>query len=259
VGSIVAIGGGHIPFLNAHGKATSEPQTRTIDHAIMGLVKSKNPKVLFIPTASGDSESYSRNFQLYYQSLGASKVNVLYLFDVKRLPADLKGFILDHDIIYVGGGNTLRMMRLWKKRGVDVILRDAYNRGIVLSGLSAYAICWFRFGNSDSLSFSQEGTDQLIRVRGLSLINALVCPHYSSEKNRQNDLPRMMKDTPCVGLAVDDRAVIILQDDMARVVSESPQAKAYRCYYGNGIFYKKARAANKQYARDNLFKKGKMS
>src|SRR5690606_6160908 len=108
------------------------------------------------------------------------------------------------DIIYVGGGNTLKMMTIWRRMGVDTLLKKAYRKGIILSGVSAGAICWFSYGNSDSRKFTSRSS-QLIKVRGLELIPALFCPHYDVEKHRQNDLRKMMMKTPkIVAIALDN-------------------------------------------------------
>ena len=100
--------------------------------------------------------------------------------------------LFSSDIIYVGGGNTLKMMTIWRKLGVDVLLKQALEKNIVLCGLSAGSICWFNNGNSDSRKFISN-SDKLIKVTGLGFINATHCPHYDSEPNRHKDLKRIMQ------------------------------------------------------------------
>lgn len=84
------------------------------------------------------------------------------------------------DFIYVGGGNTLRLMTLLRRCGGDRLLDEAYKRGTVLSGVSAGGICWCSCGNSDSRKFTS-GSDQLIKVTGLGYLPVLFCPHYDAE------------------------------------------------------------------------------
>jgi peptidase E len=87
--------------------------------------------------------------------------------------------IFSTDVIYVGGGNTPHMMRIWRRRGVDRLLLSAYKRGTVLSGISAGAICWFESGHSDSMSFYNPRKWEYINVKGLGLIKGIHCPHYN--------------------------------------------------------------------------------
>ena len=87
------------------------------------------------------------------------------------------------DIIYVGGGNILKMMTLWRKLKVDELLNEARAKGIILCGISAGSICWFNYGNSDSRKFKNPNADY-IKVTGLGFINAIHCPHYDTESKR---------------------------------------------------------------------------
>jgi dipeptidase E len=122
------------------------------------------------------------------------------------------------------------MMKIWKKCEVDKILREAYQKGIVLSGVSAGSICWFRWGNSDSRRFANPNAD-LIKVSGLGLINALHCPHYDFEKDRKPDLKKMMKKTSGVAIAIDNCCAIEVIDDKYRIISSKVSANAYRVYW----------------------------
>jgi len=173
---IVAIGGGEI------GRPGFPIETTSIDKEIISLSGKEKPKLLFIPTASSDSESYFEVVKKHFGKRLGCAVDVLYLLKNKHPKGEIEKKILNSDIIYVGGGNTLKMMKTWRKLGVDTILLKAYKKGIVLSGVSAGAICWFSFGNSDSLLFSKRNAP-MIKVRGLGFINLLFCPHYDVEKN----------------------------------------------------------------------------
>jgi len=104
----------------------------------------------------------------------------LFLIDAPPSAREIERKILSADIIYVGGGNTLYMMRVWRRLGVERLLRTAYEEGIVLAGISAGAICWFDSGHSDSMSFYNPRDWQYINVKGLGLIKGVHCPHYNS-------------------------------------------------------------------------------
>lgn len=233
MGKIVAIGGGENPHINEDG--VKRPyEIKKIDTAIVKLAGKKKPKMLFIPTASYDSESYYKIISNSFTKLGCI-MDVLYLSeltDVKKI----KKKILGADIVYVGGGNTLRMMTIWRKLGVDKILDRAYEKDIVLCGLSAGSICWFKCGSSDSRRFTS-GSDQLIKVTGLGYINALHCPHYDTEPHRQADLKRMMENTnKLVAIALDDCTALEVIDNKYRIITTKPDAKARRCYWKKGKY-----------------------
>ena len=168
--AIVAIGGGQI----------STRGTAPIDREIVRLANKRHPKLLFIPTASSDSERYCANVQEYFGKFLGCKTDVLLLISDRPSHEQIRRKILSADIIYVGGGNTLLMMRLWRRLGVDKLLKSAYERGIVLAGISAGSICWFDSGHSDSMSFYDPQNWQYINVRGLGFIPAIHCPHYNS-------------------------------------------------------------------------------
>ena len=171
MGKLVAIGGGEM----------AERETLAIDREIVSLTGKDRPNALFIPTASGDSPEYWQSFrEVYGQELGC-ETDVLYLLGVSPTTEELERMILSVDLVYVGGGNTLKMMRRWRKLGVDRVLNEAYRKGVVLSGLNAGCICWFSWGHSDSMAFYRSDSWRYIRVRGMGLIDALVCPHFDGE------------------------------------------------------------------------------
>jgi len=228
MGKIVAIGGGEI---KTH-------ETLAIDKEIIKLSGKKRPSVLFIPTASSDSAEYINTFIDYYGKYLGCKVDILKLIKRNISAEEIKNKIMTSDIVYVGGGNTLMMMKLWRKLGVDSILKKAYKSGIVLCGISAGAICWFRFGNSDSRRFTNPSAP-LIRVRGLGIVNGLLCPHYHSKKyskDRAETLKEMMKRTAGKALAIDDFCAVSIVDNTYKVITSRPSAHAYSIYWKRGEF-----------------------
>jgi len=237
---IIAIGGGEI------GRPGYSIETTQIDKEIIGLTGKKNPKLLFIPTASSDSESYYEVVKKYFGKKLGCKTDVLYLIKEDLSQKEIKEKILKSNIVYVGGGDTLKMIRVWKKKGVDKILKQAYEKGIVLSGLSAGSICWFKYGISDSKRFTNSNAD-LIKVSGLGLINALHSPHYDFEKNRKLDLKKMMKKTSGVAIAIDNCCAIEVVDDKYRIINSRPSAKAYKVYWKDNRYYEEIVKKEKEF------------
>ena len=221
MGKLVAIGGGEM----------AERETLAIDKEIVALTGKDSPKALFIPTASSDSPKYWQSFQrLYGQELGC-ETDVLYLLGISPTKAELEQKILSAELVYVGGGNTLKMMRRWRRLGVDMVLEEAHRRGVVLSGLSAGCICWFSWGHSDSMAFYRPDSWRYVRARGIGLIDALVCPHFDSESSgveRRQAFQQMVRKHSDVGVAIDDNCAIEVVDDTYRVITSQPGAGAYK-------------------------------
>jgi dipeptidase E len=221
--TIVAIGGGELKDL----------ETLPIDRHIVKLSGRKRPKVLFIPTASNDALGYWETFQDVYGKRLGCETDALFLVRGKLSKKEIEAKILSSDIVYVGGGNTLRMLRLWRKTGTDSVLRKAYQKGVIMAGLSAGAICWFRYGSSDSRRFSKSGKrqDVLMRVSGLGLAPFTVSPHHVREKEKRDPgMGAVMARTPGVGLALDDNTALILRDDRYEVVVSKEGAKVRRVF-----------------------------
>lgn len=245
MGKIVAIGGGEMGRPKEDSDGFYPVETTLIDKEILKLTGKFSPSLLFIPTASYDSPNYYGVVKEHFLDLGCSEVNVLNLSDKTLTKAQTEKLILSHDAIYVGGGNTLRMMNTWKKKGVDKMLEQAFKKDIVLSGLSAGSICWFSYGNSDSRKFTS-GSDKLIKVSGLGFIDALHCPHFDVEPTRQNDLKRMMKTTPKVAIVLDNCAALEIIDDQYRIIVSKPDAKARKAYWERGEYVLQEITINKE-------------
>src|SRR5215475_5045722 len=196
-GTIVAVGGGK--------------RTVPIDREIVRLADKKRPTVLLIPTASSDSEQYWSRCQEYYGEFLKCKTDVLFLIKEQLSREQIKKKISGADIIYVPGGNTLLMMRVWRRLGVDRALKTAYARGTVLAGMSAGSICWFESGHSDSMSFYQPRKWKYINVRGLGLLKGIHCPHYNSMTlgiPRRSHFQDMILKTGGVGIAIENNCAI---------------------------------------------------
>ena len=227
---IIAIGGGEI------GRPGFPVETTAIDKEIIKLSNKKKPKLLFIPTASSDSEGYIEVVKKHFGKKLNCEVNVLYLIKEKQPKKEIENKIYNSDIVYVGGGNTSKMMKIWRKTGVDRMLLKAWRKGIVMSGLSAGSICWFKFGNSDSRKFTNQNAS-LIKVKGLGLISALHCPHYNIEPDRKIELKKMMKKTSGVAIAIDNCCALEIIDNKYRIITSKPKANAYKIYWKTNNFY----------------------
>lgn len=227
--NIVAIGGGQV-FVPCR-----PPQTLAIDEHIVALAKanlaligeSRKPRILFVPTASGDDLGYCNAiYTLFELRLGCS-------FDHLRILAEnltndvIRARIDWADIIYVGGGNTYRMIRAWRRRGIDQLLKNAYDAGTVMCGLSAGAICWFDAGISDSRKKPGRKDWQPILVKGLGLIPAACCPHYDSEGDWRQPAceERLWRQHDLRLIALEDLCAIQITDGLTyRVLSPTNNA-----------------------------------
>jgi dipeptidase E len=226
--TIVAIGGGEI---RTRG-------TAAIDREIIRLSNKKHPKFLFIPTASSDSDRYWKHVQEYFGGFLKCKTEVLFLIKERPAKDEIRKKILAADIIYVGGGNTLLMMRLWRHLGVDKLLMQAYENGTVLSGISAGSICWFDSGHSDSMSFYNPREWKYIKVKGLGLIDGIHCPHYNGRTRgipRRKDFRDMIGKIGGVGIAIENNCAIEFIDGrLYKVVRSNSYSRAYKVYRKDG-------------------------
>jgi dipeptidase E len=212
---IIALGGGGFSM---------EPENTLLDSYILKQSGKDNPKICFIPTASGDSEDYIQRFYQFFNNQNCSPSH-LSLF---RPPTrDLESFILEKDIIYVGGGNTKNLLALWKDWGLDTILRKAWDQGILLVGISAGSICWFEEGVTDSYG---EGLEPL---NCLGFLKGSNCPHYDGEADRRPAYHNLIGDKKIqAGIAADDGVAIhYIEQEINKIVSSRPTSKAYRVSY----------------------------
>lgn len=220
--NIVAIGGGDL----------GAGDTLSIDKFIVKLSGKKKPKALFVPTATGDDKDYCKAFkEIYGKKLGCKTDNLL-LFNRESNRNQIREKIFGSDIIYVGGGNTLRMMKLWRKLGVDRLLEKAGSQGTILAGLSAGAICWHQWGHSDSRAFSSPSDWSYIRVKGLGFIPVIFCPHLDSEKRHKPFKDMIMKHGG-LGIACEDNAAVWYQGNKKPVIKCSKKSAAVRIYRKN--------------------------
>lgn len=210
---IVAMGGGGFSM---------EPDNPLLDRYILDLAQSEAPKVLFLPTASGDSDRYIVRFYSTFLKFSCIPSH-LSLFNSPL--ADLRSLIFAQNILYVGGGSTKNLIALWKAWELDQILREAWERGIVLCGLSAGSLCWFESGVSDYLN-----NGEMAVLHCLGFLPGSHCPHYDSEATRRPTYHQFVEQSRLpAGYAADDGVGLhFIGDQLSAIVSSRPAAKAYR-------------------------------
>tara|TARA_B100001250_G_C19759312_1_gene771679 strand:+ start:843 stop:1538 length:696 start_codon:yes stop_codon:yes gene_type:complete len=192
---IIAIGGG------GFGRTPGEG---LIEKYILDQSEKDVPNICFIPTATGDNEAYKVN---YYSTFSKLECSPSHLDFFKRTP-DLKELILKQDIIFVGGGNTKSMLAVWKDWGLDLLLKEAYEKGVIMSGVSAGAICWFDKGITDSWA------EDLKVMDCLGFIEGACCPHYDEEPQRKPSLNKFITEKVLKSCyAVDGGCALHIEDE----------------------------------------------
>lgn len=236
VSRIVAIGGGEIGRPKENRGEFSLVETSSIDKEILRLTNKKSATLLFISTASNDSRQYASLVKEHFQNIGFASVDTLLLSDTSMTKKQIEETILSHDAIYVGGGNTQKMMTIWRERGVDIILKQALESGIILSGISAGSICWFNRGISDSKQ-SIDDNRKFIEVAGLGFIDAVHCPHYDVNSYRYTEVKKSIKHTSKVAICLENCTAIEIIGDKYRIIQSKPGARAYKAYWKNGNYF----------------------
>jgi len=202
--------------------------------------------LLFVPTASSDSKSYYEVVKKHFGKRLGCKTDVLYLIKGKLTKKQIEEKVFNSDIIYVGGGNTAKLMKVWRKKGLDKILKKAGEKGIVLSGISAGAICWCKYGLSDSRRFNNPNAD-FIRVSGMNLVNVTYCPHYDFEPRRKLGLKKLMQKSSGVAIALDNCSAIEIIDDKYSILKSKTKANVYRVLWNKGKFHQEIIKQRKEF------------
>ena len=223
---IIALGGGGFSM---------EPDNPLLDLYILQQAGKSKPNICFIPTASGDADNYIARFYDFFNQQNCHPTH-LSLFNPPT--RDLEAFILEQDILYVGGGNTKNLLALWKEWNLDHILKKAWNQGVILAGISAGSICWFESGVTDSFG------DGLEPIQCLGFLKGSHCPHYDGESKRRPAYQQLIateKIQP--GIAADDGVAIHFKEqEISKIVSSRPNAKAYQVTFEEKVIEKELQA-----------------
>jgi dipeptidase E len=191
-----------------------------LDDFLLSLSPAERPCVCLVPTPSGDSD---RGIAAFFEAFSTRRCepSCLRLFGV---PDDPVRHLSIQDVIYVCGGNTANALAIWRVHGVDVALREAWERGAVLGGPSAGANCWFECSVTDSF-----GQDLAPLHDGLGLLSASFCPHYDGEELRRPRYQALVADGFPSGYAADDHAAFhFVGTELREVVSARAGATGYR-------------------------------
>jgi peptidase E len=209
---IVAFGGGGFSM---------ESGNPLLDDYVLGLCRRRRPRVCFLPSASGDADHYVVRF---YRAFPAERCEASHvsLFRREQGPGDLRRHLLGQDLIYVGGGSVVSLLGVWRAHGVDAILREAWQAGVVLCGLSAGSLCWF----AEAVS-GFHGTPR--RVEGLGLLPHSNCVHYEPGSAHCLAYRELLRAGMRPGFGAGDGAALhFVGDELSRVVASRPQARGYR-------------------------------
>ncbi len=196
-----------------------EPENPLLEKYLLALAEKKNPRICFVGTASGDSESYIQKFYSAFTALGGIPSHIAL---TQTPPANLDNFLEAQDLIYVGGGNTANLIRIWKDTAFDIAVKKAYRNGLILTGLSAGMICWFEEGTTDSFG-------DLRAMNCLGILKGSASPHFDSEVERRPKLIELIRnDKISGGIALDDGVgALYLNENLKECVSSHRGLKAY--------------------------------
>jgi peptidase E len=207
---VVAFGGGGF---------SQESGNPLLDDYVLGLTGMAGPRVCFLPTASGDADHYIVRF--YNAFRDRARASHISLFRRERGVPDIRSHLLAQDLIYVGGGSLVSLLGVWRAHGIDSILRQAYEAGVILCGLSAGSLCWF----AEALSGYHGETK---RVAGLGFLRHSNAVHYG-DGDRRGAFHRHLLDGMPAGYAAEDGAALrFVGDELVEVVASRPEARAYK-------------------------------
>jgi peptidase E len=209
-GHILAMGGG----------ALLHPESR-LDELMLELSRTRRPRICYVGTASAH---LPERVELFYDAFRRRPCEPSHL-ELFGMPDEPAAHVARQDVVYVGGGNTANMLAIWRVHGVDRALRDAWERGAVLGGMSAGANCWFEDSVTDSF-----GPSLLALGGGLGLLAGSFCPHYDGEPARRPAFIRLVAEGALPpGYAADDDAAFLFEGTSLReVVAQREGARGYR-------------------------------
>ena len=187
-----------------------------LDHA---LTLARGNRILYVGTADAENAAFTL---LWYERL-RDRGTMKHLNFFPWPPANLRELALAHDVIFVAGGNTANAIAIWRVHGFDVILREAWQEGVLLAGWSAGMICWFEHGVTDSFG------PELAPMECLGFLPGSACPHYDGEERRRPVYTQLVRDGFPAGIAADDDVgVHFVGTELREVVTSREGSTAYR-------------------------------
>lgn len=217
----------------AMGDGGTDDKSPVMDLYILAQSKKTMPKICFLPTASGDNMGYADYFKRLFSRYPCVPS---YLSLFHPTTPNIREFIMSQDVIYVGGGHSKSMLGVWKEWGMDKILREAYESGIILSGGSAGSVCWFDQCITDSIPGA------LTVMNCLGILPYSNSPHFGSRERREAYAHYVSTDKIKAGYAADDFAALhFIDGKLERCVSSRQYAKCYKLGKNsdNGNFFQK--------------------
>ncbi len=224
--TIIAVGGGSYGQLKTYPDGRQVQKNKDsveIDKRMIKLTGKEHPKIVFIGAAHGDDESRFLVIKKYFSDDFGCEVENLNLIDDSKRPNkdDLQKIILGTDIIYIGGGNVTYLMNILSKTGVDKLLRQAYDKGIIMAGNSAGGCVWFDYyGNDEDDDF--DGTFETFSPKkALGFVHGYFEPHWDTKPEEgiakdsvsKNAVQRMLTKNNISGYGVDEGAALMIQTD----------------------------------------------
>jgi dipeptidase E len=209
-------------FAMGGGGFTMEPNNPLLDDFVLSLAEVGEPRILFLPTASGDTNAQINAFRARFAERACIPEH-LSLFHLRDYTRSLAEIVLGQDIVYVGGGSMRNLLALWHAHGLDALLVQAWERGTVLAGLSAGAMCWFQGGVTCSSGPPEP-------IAGLGLLEGSLTVHADGEPERLPTWLASVRDgTLPGGWALDDGVGLLFRgEQLERAVSSRPGAGAQR-------------------------------
>jgi dipeptidase E len=194
---------------------------------ILELSGAESPKVCLLPTASGDPDHQIARFRRSFGSRGAEATDIS-LFRLGQNPVDLEGHLGEQDVIYVGGGSLVNLVAVWSAHGIYELLLAAMDRGTLVCGQSAGAMCWFEFGITTS-----SGRPEM--SRGFGLLPGSLCVHYHRDPGRRDSFLREVAAGAPEGYGADDQAgLLIAGAEVVRAFSARPGAGVWKVAAADG-------------------------
>ncbi len=225
---LMLIGGGDI------GRSNTKYETKEIDEKIVKLSNKENPNFLFIGLASNFSDSYYKVIKDIYINLGCKtgKISNKTLTHIEVVEEKIK----NADIIYIGGGDTVKLVNILKENKIDKMLKEKLDTESVLVGISAGAISYLKSGLSDT-EIINNISNNYVKVDGLGFIDYMFVPHFSSDSKKMEDLEKVLKnDKDSIALCTDNCAAIEIIDGHINVVKSDIKAKAYKAIYKDKLY-----------------------